>query len=360
MNHRISLLTLGLCFTMSMMADNPTPRHQLIGRLKKLTRRGMMVGHQDDPVYGRTWKWELERSDVKDLTGSYPAVMGFDLGKMELGSELNLDHVPFDRMRQEIIAQHQRGGVVTLSWHPYNPVTGENAWDPSGHAVTAILPGGAKHDKFVGWLTEVARFIKSLKTADGRSVPVIFRPWHEMGGSWFWWGAKSCTPAEYKQLYIMTHDFVEKTGGCDNVVWAYSPNASAPESEAKMMEYYPGDAYVDLIGVDIYDFEHDNAKYMERLNQELTVLKEIGRKRKKLIALTETGAQQLPYAEWFTKVFWKVASRYPIAYTLFWRNAWDNEKELYMSYKGHQTAADFLRFYEEKRTLFVNDISNKK
>lgn len=67
------------------------------------------------------------------------SVMGFDLGKLELGSKENLDGVPFDRMRSEIVAQHERGGIVTLSWHPWNPVTGENAWDPKGDAVKAVL-----------------------------------------------------------------------------------------------------------------------------------------------------------------------------------------------------------------------------
>lgn len=96
-----------------------------------------MLGHQDDPVYGTTWKWDEGKSDVLLTTGDYPAVMGFDLGKIELDSKENLDGVPFDRMRQEIIAQYKRGGIVTLSWHPWNPATGENAWDPKGDAVAA-------------------------------------------------------------------------------------------------------------------------------------------------------------------------------------------------------------------------------
>ena len=101
-------------------------------------------------------------------TGDYPAVMGFDLGKLELDSKENLDGVSFDRMRKEIIAQNERGGIVTLSWHPWNPVTGENAWDPKGDAVAAILDGGAQQQKFDGWLKKVSDFILSLKTNDGK------------------------------------------------------------------------------------------------------------------------------------------------------------------------------------------------
>lgn len=120
-----------------------------------------MLGHQDDPVYGTTWKWDEGKSDVFLTTGDYPAVMGFDLGKIELDSKENLDGVSFDRMRKEIIAQNERGGIVTLSWHPWNPVTGENAWDPKGDAVAAVLDGGAQQQKFDGWLKKVSDFILS-------------------------------------------------------------------------------------------------------------------------------------------------------------------------------------------------------
>ena len=87
---------------------------QLKSRLLKIMDKGIMVGHQDDPEYGTTWKWDLGKSDVLLTTGDYPAVMGFDLGKIELDSKENLDGVPFDRMRQEIIAQYKRGGIVTF------------------------------------------------------------------------------------------------------------------------------------------------------------------------------------------------------------------------------------------------------
>ena len=63
-------------------------------------------------VYGQNWKWERGRSDVKEVCGDYPAVMGFELGGIELGHEANIDQVPFDRMRDEIIEQHLRGGCL--------------------------------------------------------------------------------------------------------------------------------------------------------------------------------------------------------------------------------------------------------
>lgn len=350
MKKLLLLLVAAVCCQLP--AESATPSGQLLKRLKRLQRQGIMVGHQDDPVYGRTWKWEQGRSDVKDVCGDYPAVMGFELGSLELGKDKNLDGVPFDRMREEIISQHERGGISTLSWHPWNPVTGNNAWDPTGQAVTAVLPGGARHGLFDEWLGTVARFLGSLKTPEGRAVPVIFRPWHEMSGGWFWWGKGRCTPEEYVRLYRYTHDQLTKKYGLKNIVWAFSPNGGADD----YLECYPGDRYVDLLGVDIYDFNNDDAQYVATLKRELSRLTRIGKEHKKLVALTETGKQRLATPDWFTHVLWPTLSQYPMCYVLFWRNAWDNEKELYVAYPGHPTAEDFKAFYRLPRTLFVNDI----
>ena len=146
-----------------------TPAQQLIERLKTLQKRGVMFGHQDALFYGTTWKWEFGRSDVNDVCGDYPAVLGCELGGLELGNDKNLDGVPFDKMRQQIIAHHQQGGIVTISWHPYNPVTGKDAWNTEGDAVTAVLPGGKESAKMQLWHQRLADFMASLKDDKGRA-----------------------------------------------------------------------------------------------------------------------------------------------------------------------------------------------
>ncbi len=106
-----------------------------------------MFGHQDDTFYGLTWKWQSGRSDTRETCGELPAVMGFELGGIELGGKVNLDSVPFALMRQEILQQAARGGIVTISWHPRNPLTGGDAWDTSSaEVVRSVLPGGKCHD----------------------------------------------------------------------------------------------------------------------------------------------------------------------------------------------------------------------
>ncbi|MBQ1637157.1 MAG: beta-mannosidase, partial [Bacteroidales bacterium] len=214
----------------------------------------IQYGHQDDLVYGHNWvvtdleNDPLERSDVRDVAGKYPAIVGFDLGGIELGNARNLDGVPFDLMRRAALKHVERGGTVTFSWHPRNPFTGGDAWDiSSSEVVRSVLPGGAKHDEFMVWLQRAGDFLASL---DG--APAIFRPWHENIGSWFWWGGRLCTADEYVALFRMTHDYLVKERGLTNLQWCYSPNG--PVSVADYLSRYPGDDYVDYLGTDIYEY----------------------------------------------------------------------------------------------------------
>src|SRR5215831_19143494 len=111
-----------------------------------------MFGHQDDLAYGVGWKYEEGRSDIKDVTGDYPAVYGFELGHLELDAVTNLDSVPFAKIKNYIREAYARGGVLTLSWHLNNPRTGKTAWDPAAGTVKSILPGGDKNAKYQVWL----------------------------------------------------------------------------------------------------------------------------------------------------------------------------------------------------------------
>src|SRR5665647_2432709 len=97
----------------------------LYHNLKKLLNKGIMFGHQDDLAYGVGWKYIPGKSDVKEVTGDYPAVYGFELGRIELDHPVNIDSVPFDKMRGYIKTVYARGGVITLSWHLDNPLTGK-------------------------------------------------------------------------------------------------------------------------------------------------------------------------------------------------------------------------------------------
>lgn len=152
----------------------------LYQHLRQLRQKGIMFGHQDDLAYGVGWKYQDGRSDIKDVTGDYPAVYGWELGHLELDSAVNIDSVPFDKMRHYIREGYDRGGVITISWHLHNPLTGKTAWDPAPGSVASALPGGTSHELYVKWLDKLADFFLSLKGENGEFIPVIFRPFHEL------------------------------------------------------------------------------------------------------------------------------------------------------------------------------------
>lgn len=314
-------------------------------------KRGVMFGHHDDPMYGLGWKWKENRSDVKSVCGDYPAVMSFDMSGIELGHTCNLDSVPFERIRKESVKQYLRGGIVSLSWHLNNPSTGKSAWDVSDSLVVSkILTGGNLHKEFLRRLDCVAAFLGSIKTNKRVKVPIIFRPWHENNGTWFWWGIKCCTAQQYKALWKMT---IERfaTDKVDNVLYAYSPGAD-PKAFA---DTYPGDNLIDIVGFDQYQDYVSHDVYVKSMRDMLQYLTSFSKEHHKIMAVTETGYVTLPDSLWWTHTLLPIIKDYPIAWVLVWRNA--HLKHFYAPYPGQKSAADFINFYKDKRTLFCKDIN---
>ena len=203
----------------------------LYNNLKKLLNKGIMFGHQDDLAYGVGWKYQAGRSDIRDVTGDYPAIYGWELGHLEIDSPVNLDSVPFKTMKQLIKQGYERGGVITISWHLNNPLTGKTAWNPEVGTVASILPGGSKHEFFKTWLDKVAVFMNDLKGNHGEFIPVIFRPYHELNGNWFWWGGKNCTPDEFKKLWTFTVSYLRDEKKLHHLLYAYNTDRYASKED---------------------------------------------------------------------------------------------------------------------------------
>ena len=371
----VTLLFVGCKGNNENKADDPlaasgrTQRTEnLLTNLKEQAKKGYMYGHQDDPVYGVGWVGDENRSDVKSVCNDYPAVMGFDLGHLELGDSVNLDGVPFSRMRKEIINQFERGGVVTLSWHLDNPLTGGTAWVNGGEkaeqekqTVASVLEEGENHEIFLTWIDRVADFLNSLQTSYGVKVPVLFRPWHEHTGSWFWWGQNLCSAEQYKALWVLTEKRL-KEDGVTNALFAYSPGSEYWEHEEMYLERYPGDEYIDVIGFDHYCTAQEGdtlglKKYTEQLEILLTTLCCVAEKHGKVPAITETGYESVKCDNWWTAYLQPACDKFPIAYVLTWRNAHDKLGHLYAPYPGQQSAEDFVAFYNADKTLFVQDLN---
>ena len=331
--------------------------------LKKNLDKGVMMGHQDDLAYGVHWKYENGRSDIKDITGDYPAVFGFELGRIELDQEVNLDSVPFDKMKQFIKEAYKGGSVITVSWHLNNPLTGQTAWNPSPGTVASILPGGEKNDLYNSWLDKVAVFFLSLKANSGEHIPIIFRPFHELNGGWFWWGKGNCTPDEIRQLYQYTEKYLRDVKQVHNLLYAF--NTDKFYSAEEYLERYPGDDYTDVIGFDIYQAYNtaSNEQFTANANNMLRMLDSIANARNKIPALTEFGYNSLPDNTWWTNVLLPVLKAHAAAYALAWRNAGpkkDGSAEFYVPYKGHGSAKDFEVFCNDNYILLQKDAAKEK
>ncbi len=353
MNKRLKLIMLAatiLCTVFS--ASGQTPAQKLQKRLTKIQKQGVMFGHQDDPFYGLTWEYVPGRSDTKDLTGDYPAVMGFELGGIEMGDEKNLDSVPFNLIHDEALAQSRRGGIVTISWHPRNPLTGGNAWDTSDSTVVrSILPGGQQHEKFRKWMTRMADFLLTLKDKKGRMIPIVFRPWHENNGSWFWWGQKLCSNDEYKSLWNMLQDYLNSRG-LSNLLYCYSPNLDGNWTTGRFLERYPGDDRVAIIGEDAYQWGTE-ADYIRMANADLAFITAFAKQHGRLIALTECGYKNTPDATWWSRVLKPLLDKYPVCWFLPWRNA---KKEYFGPSKDEPSGKDFMKLLSSGNILLAKNV----
>ncbi|OZG68593.1 glycosyl hydrolase [Bifidobacterium eulemuris] len=265
-----------------------------------------MVGHQDETFCVHD---DGHDSDVLAVTDDYPAVWGFDLGRIELGWNRNIDRIPFVDIRQQMRRAYDMGAVVTVSWHSVNPITergyGENM---ALGSVTAVLPGGRSHDKYCEWLDRVADFLVSVTDEDGMPIPVVFRPYHEHTGTWFWWCPGSSMETtdtssdDYAALWRMTVEYLRDVRGLHNLLYAYSPDrsridmSSTASREHDYLFGYPGDAYVDVLGLDDYwDIDQDlavtsPADRHRDLTTMLTMVGGMSRERGKLAAATEIGS----------------------------------------------------------------------
>lgn len=347
----------------------------MLANLKAQADSGVyMFGHHDDVVYGIGWESDYDndstigtKSDVKSVCNDFPAVLSFDLGHIELGDDKNLDGVPFKRIRQEIINHFDHGGMITLSWHLDNPLSGGTSWvadslkDIEKNTVASVIEGGKQHELFLTWLDKVADFLNSLETPYGVKVPVLFRPWHEHTGSWFWWGQDFCTPEQYKSLWTLTVDRL-KDKGVVNALYAYSPGTEPDGDATKYQERYPGDDIIDVVGLDCYCFAPDAdtvkiAKFADDLDKNLAMVSKVAKAHNKVMALTETGYEGIKTSDWWTNTLAPILEKYPIGYVLVWRNARERPQHHFAPYPGHASTTNFVEFYNLKETLFLHDVS---
>jgi mannan endo-1,4-beta-mannosidase len=336
-------------------------------QLRTLSSQGVMIGYQDALAYGVGWTEDDNMCDMYRTSGEYPAVFGWDFG--DIHKSTNLDTVSFSKMVNWIKRVHLMGGINTISWHMDNPVTGASSWDKADIA-GLILPGGEHHDKFIERLDKAARLIKNCRNGN-KPIPIIFRPFHEHNGDWFWWGKGNTSEEDYVALYRFVFNYFTQVHGIHQLIYAFSPDRSRLKDTFSREEYlyaYPGDEYVDLLGLDNYQdvkvSENDSTKEqsIQKFILSLEILTDIAAEKGKVAALTETGLEGIKEKMWFTNrileplLSSEKAQR--ISYIHLWRNA--NTVHHYMIYPEHPNKDDFIEFVNEPIILTLKDISHKK
>ncbi|MRN55605.1 glycosyl hydrolase [Paenibacillus monticola] len=289
---------------LSMTPANPelvASARTLLKKLYALQGKGVISGQHD----------YLESPDefsdkLKNTSGQYAALHGYELGAINNQSEQQMD-IQRQGVVSSAIRWYGTGGIVALSYHAPLPGT-VSAWSNVSMSLSNaefdkyITPDTTQYAALIGELDKIAVYLKRLSDA---AIPVLWRPYHEMNGGWFWWGQKS----NFLELWNIMYDRFTSVHKLHNLLWVWSPNAKNEWCDAPA-GYYPGAGRVDILALDIYDGDFKDSHHDE--------LWDLGRG--KLIAIGENG--ELPS----TALLAKTQNKW--SYQMTWgKLLYDNNKE---------------------------------
>lgn len=372
-----------------MVDKNATAETQaLFTYLRAQQGKGILFGHQHETTQGLTIKSiDGDESDTFNSVGDFAAVYGWDtLSIIEPRIE--------EEILEPVKRAYARGGIVTISTHPDNPITRDQrgrdpsatSWEPAGTswdttpAVAVSLPGGEYHHVLLSYLDQMAAFADQARGEKGELIPIILRLFHEHTGSWFWWGADQSTPEQYKALYQFSVTYLRDVKNVRNLLYAYSPNGMDNPTEEEFLERYPGDEYVDVLGFDTYGKAQDNDEWFKNVTENAALMVRLAQARNKIPAISEIGIRApdveagLVDNQWWQKLIGHLKAdkdARQIAFLLTWRNAGEgviNDKgERVPHYwvptnterdQANGALADFKAFYDDEFTLFNRDLKN--
>lgn len=239
----------------------------LLGQIGKKTLSGVQSSHS-------------HKNDFVDFiyqnTGKHPALAGYDF--LFLQYSPTPDNWRWVQNYNDISApkeQWANNGIVNYMWH-WNVPDSKEDWDNGvndynfdGYAfytdktsfdIREALKEGTWQNEFI--MKDIEEVAGYLQLLEDENIPVIWRPLHEAAGNygiyssgaWFWWGKHGPEPC--KQLWRLLYDQLVNVYGLDNLIWVWTVDV-APGHEARNFEWYPGNEYVDIVGVDIYASDTD-------------------------------------------------------------------------------------------------------
>jgi len=354
-----------------MVNSNATPETiALFYNLNKVARTSFIAGQQD--AFRSFFNDTKGISDIKKTTGFDPGLLGSDF--MFITDDQNNETTGnwFYDQEQSIITNvteaYNKGMVNTFLWHMREPYEGLHFYTNSmtdfqkNNAFISILPGGENHEYYKSKLDKIAKVSNSLIGNDGNLIPIIFRPFHEFDGNWFWWGSDYCTPQQFIDLWQFTVNYLKNTKGVSNMLFAYSSDRNF-NSKADYLERYPGDNYVDILGMDNYgDFNDQASNGLDQANAKLQVLTSLAKEKVKIAALTEscffvTPGVNEPIPNFYSNDLYNVLTRnnVQLSYMMFWSNIRDS---YCTPVPGQSNTDDFIQFTNMPEVLLQNELPN--
>ncbi len=266
---------------------------------------------------------QKELKFIEEVTGKLPALLGFELLayspniNYEDASEACLIEVEENKGTLERAWEWalNKKGLVTLTWHWFSPLGGRDKAFYAEHtdfdASKAVIEGTDEYNAFISDMDVMAELLKPF--CDKR-IPILWRPFHESEGTWFWWGHKG--PETAKQLYRIMYDRYTRVHQLHNLIWVW--NSPLPEG-------YVGDDVSDVISRDLYPPKHQHTDLKTEYDELIQITPT-----NKLVALGEIGV--LPDVQQLSE------SKLPWAWYMTWSNEygstdeWTSREVLYQTY----------------------------
>lgn len=333
----------------------------LFYNLLQVKETGIIVGHHDS--YSKFYNEGSHDSDFITSTGSHPGLLGSDFMFItDDQNDGNTGNWYFEQeleIKKQVTEAYRNGLINTFAWHFRAPFEGKEfdaqhmKPDHLKSAVASILPGGVNHDYYKRKLEKIAEVAGSLIGAAGEAIPIIFRPFHEFDGDWFWWGKSHCTADQYIELWRFTVHYLSYELGVNNLLFAYSPDNKF-SSEAEYLERYPGDDFVDILAMDNYeDFRKQKKSGFKSAGKKLQIISDLAKQRNKVAALSETGFNLTGdldvrddfYAKHMMRVLTNDAK---LSYVMFWSN---KPGEYFVPLPEHEAHQDFMEFIQKPEVL---------
>ncbi len=338
----------------------------LFYNLRKLAKTKFAIGQHDafNAFYAAGGD-----SDIKKTTGKEIAVLGSDF--MFITDKNNPSNSWYVEQENKIIQDtknaYAKGIINIFCWHLREPYL-ENSFyaadmtaEQKSNAFKSILPGGIHHDWYKLKLDKVASVVSNLKDSNQKLIPIIFRPFHEFDGNWFWWGANYCSPEDYKTLFQFTVNYLKNTKNIHNILYSFAPDNSYT-SASDYLSRYPGDAYVDVLGMDNYgDFNNQGTTGANNANLKLKYLSDMAISKNKIAALTETGYRVTPATpaipNWFSTYLYQALTNnnIRISFVMFWSNG---NGGYYVPTPNQSNTSDFTNFVVKQKATLLNSLPN--